>query len=132
MIVVDTSVWIDYFNQRATAETGLLEESIGREELLIGDLILVEVLQGLRTEPEFQRVSGALATLKFQDMAGRDIAVASARNYRFLRSKGITVRKTIDVMIGTFCLLNDHVLLHSDRDFDPMGEYLGLKILRPN
>ena len=132
MIVVDTSVWIDYFNQRATAETGLLEDSIGREELLIGDLILVEVLQGLRTEPEFQRVSGALATLKFQDMAGRDIAVASARNYRFLRSKGITVRKTINVMIGTFCLLNDHVLLHSDRDFDPMGEYLGLKILRPN
>ncbi len=132
MIVVNTSVWIDYFNQRATAETGLLEDSIGREELLIGDLILVEVLQGLRTEPEFQRVSGALATLKFQDMAGRDIAIASARNYRFLRSKGITVRKTIDVMIGTFCLLNDHVLLHSDRDFDPMGEYLGLKILRPN
>jgi len=132
MIVVDTSVWIDYFNQRATAETRLLEDSIGREGLLIGDLILVEVLQGLRTEPEFLRVSGALATLEFQDMAGRDIAVASARNYRFLRSKGITVRKTIDVMIGTFCLLNDHLLLHSDRDFDPMAEYLGLKILRPN
>jgi predicted nucleic acid-binding protein len=130
MIVVDTSVWIDYFNERTTVATRSLEDFIGREEILVGDLILAEVLQGLRTESDFQRVLGVLENLEFQDMVGRDIAVASARNYRFLRSRGITVRKTIDVMIGTFCILNDHTLLHSDRDFDVMAEHLGLKILR--
>jgi predicted nucleic acid-binding protein len=131
MILVDTSVWIDYFNGRSTAEANLLDDLLGYEWILVGDLILAKVLQGFRNEEDFREALRVLATLEFREMLGRSVAIASARNYRALRAKGVTVRKTIDVLIGTFCLLNGHELLHADRDFDPMTEYLGLKVLKP-
>jgi predicted nucleic acid-binding protein len=90
-------------------------------------LILAEVLQGLRSDPDFRRVLGFLGALEFREMVGRRVAVASAQNYRMLRARGATVRKTVDVIIGTFCLLNGHRLLHSDRDFEPMERHLGLE-----
>jgi predicted nucleic acid-binding protein len=130
MIVVDTSVWIDFFNGRPTDESDLLHDLLGREPILIGDLILAEMLQGFRAEEDFREALSILETFDFREMLGRNVAIASARNYRMLRAKGVTVRKTIDVLIGTFCLLNDHELLHSDRDFDPMTEHLGLRVPR--
>jgi predicted nucleic acid-binding protein len=130
MVVVDTSVWIDYFNGRPTPQAALLDDLVRRKRLLVGDLIVAEVLQGYRDERDFQQALRLMGTLEFCGMLGLEVAIASARNYRLMRSRGVTVRKTIDVMIGTFCILNDHVLLHSDRDFDLMAEHLGLKILR--
>jgi len=130
VIVIDTSVWIDYFNGKATSQTEVLDRLLGIESLLIGDLILAEVLQGLRSEPDFRRVLGFLGALEFREMVARRVAVASAQNYRTLRARGVTVRKTVDVIIGTFCMLNGHRLLHSDRDFDPMESHLGLEVVK--
>jgi len=130
MILVDSSVWIDYFRGAATAECDLLDRLLGYERLLIGDLILVEVLQGFRSEIAFRRAQGLLGTLEFLPLAGREIAIAAARNYRTLRSKGMTVRKTIDGLIATFCITNHHTLLHSDRDYDGFERYLGLRVMR--
>jgi predicted nucleic acid-binding protein len=130
MILVDTSVWIDYFNGRPTEEADLLDELLGREPILIGDLILAEVLQGFRVEADFRKALRILETFEFREMLGRNVAIASARNYRALRARGVTIRKTIDVLIGTFCILNGHQLLHSDRDFDPMTRHLGLGVFK--
>ena len=129
MIVVDSSVWIDYFNGVETPETALLDGILGLEPIVIGDLILAEVLQGFRSDHDVRRARTALDTLIFEPMVGRDIALASAGNYRALRAKGVTVRKTIDMLIATFCMENTHILLHSDRDFDPIKEHLGLETL---
>src|SRR5271163_4999024 len=129
MIVVDTSVWIDYFNGRPTAAADLLDSLLARERLAIGDLILAEVLQGFRSDLDFRRALALLSALEFQAMVGREVALDSARNYRRLRARGISVRKTIDVMIGTFCINNGHRLLHADRDFDPMEQHLGLSVV---
>ena len=126
MIVVDSSVWIDYFNGTDTREANLLDDLLGNEPLMIGDLILTEVLQGFRSDSDYESARDALDTLIFTPMVGRDVALASAENYRALRSKGVTIRKTIDVLIGTFCLENNHQLLHSDRDFDIMEKHLNL------
>jgi predicted nucleic acid-binding protein len=129
MIVVDSSVWINYyFNGRATAETDLLNRLLGTEELLIGDLILAEVLQGFRSDLDFQRALGQLDTLECRPIAGCEIAVAAARNCRMLRAMGVPVRKTIDAIIATFCITEGHELLHCDRDFDPFERYLGLRV----
>jgi predicted nucleic acid-binding protein len=130
MIVVDTSVWVDYFNGRPTAKADLLDYLLLREPLVIGDLILAEVLQGFRSDLDFRRALVFFRALEFQAMVGREVAVDSARNYRRLRARGVSVRKTIDVMIGTFCIKNGHQLLHADRDFDPMERYLGLRVVR--
>ena len=130
MIVVDTSVWIDYFNGAATPEVEILDRRLGAEPLMIGDLILAEVLQGFRSDADFNRARQMLAALEFSPMVGRRVALAGAQNYRALRSRGVTVRKTIDVIIGTFCILNRHRLLHCDRDFDPMEVHLGLRTVR--
>lgn len=130
MIVVDTSVWVDYFNGTITPETELLDHLLGTERLLIGDLILAEVLQGFRSDGDFRRAKRLLAALEFRAMVGRRVALASARNYRMLRARGVTVRKTIDVLIGTFCALNGHRLLHCDRDFDLMGRALRLEVVK--
>ena len=127
MIVVDSSVWIDYFNGVETRETALLEGVLGRTPIVVGDLILVEVLQGFRAEQDVRRARAALDTLIFESMVGRDMALKSASNYRALRAKGVTVRKTIDMLIATFCMEKEHSLLHSDRDFDPIEEHLGLE-----
>lgn len=129
MIVVDSSVWIAYFNGKTTRETKLLDELLGVEPIMTGDLILAEVLQGFRTDGDFRRAKAALDTLIFAPMVGHDITLASAGNYRKLRAKGITVRKTIDMLIASFCIENGHPLLHADRDFDPIEEHLGLVVL---
>ncbi|MHB8454108.1 MAG: type II toxin-antitoxin system VapC family toxin [Acidiferrobacterales bacterium] len=131
MIVVDTSVWIDYFNGVGSPHTDLLDQLLSRERLVIGDIILTEVLQGFRRDTDFRQAQALLDTLEFRPMLGREIALLSARNYRKLRRAGVTVRKTIDVMIGSFCVQNRHRLLHTDRDFDPIEKHLGLSVLRP-
>lgn len=126
MILVDSSVWIDYFNGVSTRETDLLDGYLGTEPVLTGDLILTEVLQGFRDDRDFRSAKAALDALAFEPMVGRDIAIASAGNYRKLRALGVTVRKTIDVIIATFCIEGGHRLLHADRDFALMEEPLGL------
>jgi predicted nucleic acid-binding protein len=130
MIVVDSSVWINYFNGRPTAETNLLNRLLGAEDLLIGDLILAEVLQGFRSDLDFHRALRQLDALEFRPIAGSEIAIAAARNYRKLRAKGVTVRKMIDAIIATFCIAEGHELLHCDRDFDPFERHLGLRVVR--
>lgn len=129
MIVVDSSVWIDHFNGIETRETTILDGILGTEPVLTGDLILAEVLQGFRNARDLRRAREALDTLMFESMVGRGIALASARNYRALRSRGVTVRKTIDMLIATFCMENEHHLLHADRDFAVIAEHLGLQTL---
>ena len=130
MTLVDSSVWIDYFNGNKTPDTDRLDLFLGEELLLTGDIILAEVLQGFRTDKDFRRASRLLERLEFRAMLGRDVALLTARNYRLLQRRGITPRKTIDVMIASFCLQNDHRLLHSDRDFDPMEKHLGLRVVK--
>ena len=127
MILVDSSVWIDYFNGVETRQTDRLDELLGSDLLLTGDIILAEVLQGFHNDRDFRRAKRALDGLEFRVMLGRDIALKSAANTRALRAQGVTVRKTIDMLIATFCIENDHELLHADRDFDPIEEHLGLR-----
>ena len=127
MIVVDSSVWIDWFNGAETRETALLDGILGVEPVIVGDLILAEVLQGFRSDRDYRRARRALDALIFEPMVGRDIALASARNFRTLRARGVTVRKTVDMLIATFCMENGHELLHADRDFDAIAGELGLR-----
>lgn len=127
MILVDSSVWIDYFRGDATAETDKLDSLLGTEPLAIGDLILTEVLQGFGTEKDFNEAKRLLTTLVVVELGGRDIAIQAAKNYRALRTLGITVRKTIDTVIATRCIESGFALLYSDRDFDPFVTRLGLR-----
>lgn len=129
MIFVDSSVWIDYFNGRMTEQTDLLNSLLGRKPVIIGDLVLAEVLQGFRQDEDFNRAMRLFECLLFRPMLGRELAIKSAENYRLLRKKGITVTKTIDVMIATFCIENGLPLLHNDKDFEPMTKYLRLETL---
>lgn len=129
MILVDSSVWIDYFNGNKTLQTDWLDSSLGNTPIIMGDLILTEVLQGFQRDKDYKTARDLLLLIPFMPMGGEDIALESAANYRLLRRKGITVRKTIDVMIGTFCIHYQLPLLHDDRDFDPMVKYLGLKVI---
>jgi predicted nucleic acid-binding protein len=127
MIFVDSSVWIDYFNGKKTPQTDWLDSSLGRTPFIMGDLVLTEVLQGFQSDAEYRIARDILLGVPFMTMGGRTVALQSAQNYRALRRKGVTVRKTIDVMIGTFCIINRLPLLHDDRDFEPMVKFLGLK-----
>jgi predicted nucleic acid-binding protein len=129
MILVDSSVWIDYFNGRKTAATERLDSSLGNTPIIMGDLILAEVLQGFQNDKDFEAAKDMLLIMPFMAMGGLELALESAKNYRIIRKNGVTVRKTIDVMIGTFCIHYQLPLLHDDRDFDPMVEFLGLKII---
>ncbi|MBV6505830.1 MAG: Ribonuclease VapC15 [Syntrophorhabdaceae bacterium] len=129
MILVDSSVWIDYFNGVQSSQTDWLDSSLGSTPVIIGDLILTEVLQGFQNEKDFKIAKDLLLGIPFMAMVEQPIALESAMNYRYLRKKGVTVRKTIDVIIGTFCIYNQITLLHCDRDFDPMVKYLGLEII---
>ena len=131
MILVDSSVWIDYFNGRKTWQTDLLENLFSNVPIIIGDLILTEILQGFRSDNDYKTAKSFLSGLPFRQMGGYQVAAQSAQNYRTLRKKGVTVRKTIDVIIGTYCILEDLPLLHDDRDFEPMVSNLALKILSP-
>lgn len=129
MILVDSSVWIDYFNGNQTSQTDWLDSSLGNTPIVIGDLILTEVLQGFQSDKDFKIAKDILLGIPFVPMGGRTLALASAMNYRFLRKKGVTVRKTIDIIIGTCCIHNRLTLLHCDHDFDPMVKLLGLEII---
>ncbi len=126
MILVDSSVWIDYFRGASSSQADRLDTLLGSEPLLIGDIILAEVLQGFTSDKEFEQALALLSSLDSVDIAGADIAVQAARNFRALRAKGITVRKTIDTLIATRCIADGLALLYSDRDFDPFVEHLGL------
>ncbi len=125
-LLVDSSVWIDYFNGRKSAQTDALNAALGSEEIIIGDLILTEVLQGFRKDADFIKARELLHHFSVVSMLGPDMALKSAANYRRLRQQGITVRKTIDVMIASYCIEHDLPLLYSGRDFDPMVQHLGL------
>lgn len=129
MIMVDSSVWIDYFNGIQTEASDFLDAVLGNRILIIGDLILTEVLQGFKSEKDFNQGRKLLTALEVHSLLSQDLAVASAQNFRYFRKKGITVRKTIDVIIATYCIENDITLLHSDRDFIPFADHLGLKVL---
>jgi predicted nucleic acid-binding protein len=128
VILVDSSVWIDYFRGTETPQVEVLDGLLGRTRLAIGDLIVVEVLQGVRDQKEFDLVRKTLDAFTQVELVGYDIAVKAARNYRTLRGMGITVRKTIDSIIATRCIESGLTLLHSDRDFLPFVEHLGLKV----
>lgn len=130
MIVVDSSVWIDYFNGNINSQTDWIDNALGTEPIIIGDIILAEVLQGFQSDKDFKTAQKLLLEFQYMDMVGQDIAVKSAMNYRTLRQKGITVRKTIDVMIGTFCIHHKFSLLHNDKDFDPIEKHLKLKTIK--
>lgn len=130
MILVDSSVWIDYFNGKATEKTDWLDSAIGDKEIIVGDIILAEVLQGFQNDSDFRTAQKLLLDFPFMEMFGQEIAIKSALNYRFLRKNGVTVRKTLDVMIGTFCIHYNFPLLHDDRDFIPMEKYLKLKTVK--
>jgi predicted nucleic acid-binding protein len=127
VILVDSSVWIDYFKGRATLQTGLLEGLLDSQELAIGDLNFIEVLQGCKIEKEFNEVRRLLGRLDLVVLGGDDVAVPAAKNYLKLRQLGLTVRGTIDVVLATRCILSGYRLLHSDRDFDAFEKHLGLK-----
>jgi len=131
MLVVDTSVWVDYFNGVKNAQTDYLHSVLDTTPILIGDLILAELLQGFRNDPDFEEAHRVLGKFIQESMVNPVLAVQSARNYRSLRQKGVTLRKTIDNLIATFCIENDHQLLHNDSDFDGYEEYLGLQIIHP-
>jgi predicted nucleic acid-binding protein len=126
VIVVDSSVWIDFLNGRDAAHVRRLRMVLGADEIIVGDLMLCEVLQGLDSERAAQEVEALLRRFEIVPMAGDAIAVAAARNFRSLRKRGITVRKTIDLLIGTWCIENHRPLLHNDSDFRPMARHLGL------
>ena len=126
MILVDSSVWIDYFRGNATPQAEKLDSLLGVEPIAIGDLILAEVLQGFTAERDFNQARTLMASLVIVDLCGRDIAIQATRNFRSLRTLGVTVRKTIDTVIATHCIENGLPLLYSDRDFDPFVTHLGL------
>jgi predicted nucleic acid-binding protein len=127
LILVDSSVWIDYFRGSATPQTDKLDALLGIEPVAIGDIILTEVLQGFARDRDFEIALRLMSTLELIEIAGRDIAVIAARNFRALRLRGLTVRKTVDTLIATRCIESGHALLYSDRDFDPFVQHLGLK-----
>jgi len=127
MIVVDSSVWIDYFRGLSTPQTDKLDALLGAEPLAIGDLILVEVLQGFSRDQDFNQARRLLATLEPIDIGGHDIATLAANSHRALRALGVTPRKTIDTVIATRCIVSGHALLHNDREFEPFVMHLGLR-----
>ncbi len=127
MILVDSSVWIDYFRGVVTPQSDRLDGLLGREGLATGDVVLTEVLQGFSSDRDFNQALRLLSSLTLVQIGGEDIAVQAARNFRTLRARGGTVRKTIDTLIATRCIQDGYALLYSDRDFDPFVEHLGLQ-----
>jgi predicted nucleic acid-binding protein len=129
MILVDSTVWIDYFNGNRTAQSDKLDTLIGKQDLLVGDLIVTEVLQGFRDDRDFDLARKSLLSFNLVPILSLDRAVRCAQNYRTLRKMGITVRKTIDGLIATYCIETHTDLLHADRDFDPFELHLGLSVI---
>lgn len=131
MTIVDTTVWIDYLGGAVNPHTDWLDRELNRQRLGLTDLILCEILQGIRAGSAFRQVRRDLSRFEIFDTGGEALAVASAQNYRLLRSRGCTVRKTIDCLIATFCLTERHSLLHRDRDFESFEKHLGLRVIHP-
>lgn len=129
MILVDSSVWIDFFRGTQSPQVDQLDALLGKEQLVIGDLILAEVLQGFGSERDFNQARKTLDAFSVVELGGKVIAVQAARNFRALRALGITVRKTIDTIIATRCIESGYTLLHGDRDFDAFAMHLGLRVL---
>jgi len=129
MVLVDTSVWIDYFGDVVSTQVQQLDGLVGRKQVLTGDLVLAEVLQGVRSDREFRIVRDALLTLDVVQLTSPALAVRSAQNYRVLRRHGLSVRKTIDCLIATWCIEHGIPLLYSDRDYQPFVKHLGLQAL---
>lgn len=132
MVIIDTTVWIDYLRGAENPETRWLDRELQRQRLGLTDLILFEVLQGIRDQNSFVRVQAELSKFQVFETGGSVLAVAAAQNYRDLRQRGYTLRKTVDCLIATFCLLAKHELLHRDRDFDPFEKALGLRVVHPS
>jgi predicted nucleic acid-binding protein len=128
LILVDTSVWIDYFRGVSNRPSETLDHLLSQEPLAVGDLILTEVLQGFSDKTAFNEARRLLTSLTVIELGGQEIAIQAGRNFRALRSLGVTVRKTIDTIIATRCLVSRHVLLHNDRDFEPFVDHLGLRV----
>lgn len=128
MIIADTSAWIDYFRGIEAAHTDLLDLELSKNRIATGDLIIAELLQGFRKENDYQEAKSIMESLEYFDLVGKSIAIEAAQNFRTLRREGITIRKTVDMLIATFCLMHDFELIHNDRDFDPIEEKLGLKV----
>ena len=131
MVIVDTTVWIDYLNGVPTPQADWLDVEVDRQRLALTDIILCEVLQGVRDERHFLEVRRAFLRFEIFATGGIDLATTAARNYRVLRARGRTLRTTIDNLIATFCLLHGHSLLHNDRDFDHFEEVLDLRVIHP-
>jgi len=131
MIIVDTSVWIDYVRDIETPQTAWLETELGRKRLAITDLILCEILQGVRDDKQNRETRATLFQLKIFNTGGTELALAAADNYRKLQKQGITIHKTIDCLIATFCILNGHSLLHNNRDFNAFEDKLRLQVIHP-
>lgn len=129
MLIVDSTVWVDYFNGVKNQQTDYLHQIVDKTPILIGDLILAEVLQGFRDDTDFETARRIFSKFLQVEMVNPALAVQSARNYRLLRRKGMTVRKTIDSLIATYCIENEHDLLHSDSDFDGYEKHLGLSVI---
>ena len=130
MIVADTSVWIDYVRGLDARHTNILDYELLYNRVITGDIIIAEFLQGFREDKDFLEAKKIMDSLEYRDFPGKEIALHAAENFRTLRKKGITVRKTIDVIIATFCIENGFELIHNDHDFDPMEEHLGLLVKR--
>lgn len=129
MVIVDTTVWVDYLHGTRNQETEWLDREVGRQEIGLTDLILCEVLQGVRGDDEYRRVRMLLSEFELFETGGEEFCIAAAENYRKLRKRGRTVRKTIDCLIATFCVRNGHSLLHRDNDFRHFEELLGLAVI---
>ena len=129
MILVDSSVWIDYFRGAVTPRTEKLDRLLGHEPLAVGDLILTELLQGFNDERDFTKARKLLTSLTVVELGGERIAIQAAKNFRVLRRLGVTVHKTIDTVIATRCIESGYDLLHDDRDFEPFCMYLGLRMV---
>jgi len=127
VILVDSSVWIDFFRGTETAQTQQLDVLLCTEPLAVGDLILAEVLQGFNSDKDFNQAKKLLLGLDVVEIGGQDVAIQAAKNFRTLRQQGVTIRKTIDTLIATRCIESGYALLYSDRDFDPFVEHLGLR-----
>ena len=131
MLLVDSTVWIDYFNGRVNPHTDYLDRILNDQLILVGDLILAEVLQGFHSEAEFEQARQALERFTLVSLVSPELAVQSARNYRSLRQLGIPVRKIINCLIATYCIENEHSLLHTDSDFNGFEQHLGLNVIHP-
>lgn len=130
MWIVDSSVWIDYFNGTRTQQSEILDRSLGQRDIAIGDIILMEVLQGFRSPRQYILAREAMLNLHIYTMGGWSMSLRSVENYRWLRRRGITVRKNVDCLIATFVIEHGFALLHDDRDFTPFERYFGLKVVR--